>query len=588
MLPVRSRRLLLFALPATLVGVALAESTLQVTGYSPPIGQVSTREAWSAPQGSIWAFSTQSDLASPNNGLAQAAVSRDVIPGHESIHNPSFLNDGYYGNGSSWIGTGPDSWLKIDLGQTVLVSNVRFGRDRIGHFDDRDPGRFQIIRATSDDVYENGNDQHDQGEYRPVFDSESTGFSGQISGSQTLLATFPATEARYLKIVVGSDGAAIDEVEVWPAAEGSVATAVEPPPEADACATAPCGEFTLCTDLPGSLTTAAGRSCACATGYTDAGDGQCLPTQPVVWKMAADSRSTSTYNAMRSIASTWSQKTSGRVSAKTYSWDQLGSESAVVAKLRLGQVDAAFLTTAGLSQLSADLLVLNIPGLVRTHEERQELLTKLGPALEDALQQRGYVVLAWSELAPMHVFSTTARPTMSTLQQAKFGATGPNGWKELLVSWGLKPTVLGATDLMPGLSTGVIDALPWTTSSVYSYQAYSKVPYMSDLVWSTLDQALVIRSAAWTAVPSEWRSQLSYIAQGFSAKIPSGAAEEATVLPKLRAKGVQVVPFTDTAAWYTTLDASYSTNVRGRLVSAAVFDEARAILASFRAAPPTP
>ncbi|HNC96503.1 MAG TPA: hypothetical protein PKW90_10295, partial [Myxococcota bacterium] len=340
--PTRARRLLFFALPCALIGVAGAESTLQVTGYSPPVGQVSTRTAWSAPQGSIWAFSTQSDLASPANGLAQPAVSRDVIPGHETIHNPTFLNDGYYGNGSSWIGTGPDSWIKIDLGQTVPVGNVRFGRDRIGHFDDRDPGRFQVFVATTDDVYANGNDQNDSQEYRSVFDSENVGFSGQISGSQTLLATFPAIEARYVKIQFGADGAAIDEVEVMPAAEGSVATAVEAAPEADACATAPCGEFAVCTDLPGALTTAAGRSCACSTGYSGDGAGGCAPAAPLSWKMAADSRSAGTNTAMRAISSLWTDKTAARVNTSTYSWDQLGGESAVVSKLRTGQVDAAF------------------------------------------------------------------------------------------------------------------------------------------------------------------------------------------------------------------------------------------------------
>jgi hypothetical protein len=315
---------------------------------------VGTRTIWSAPQGSIWAFSTQSDLASPANGLARAAISRDVIPGHETIHNPTFLNDGYYGNGSSWIGTGADSWIKIDLGQTVPVGNVRFGRDRIGHFDDRDPGRFQIFLATSDDVYANGNDQNDSQEYRSVFDSETVGFSGQISGSQTLLATLPATDARYVTIQFGADGAAIDEVEVMPAAEGSVATSVEAPPEADACATAPCGEFMVCTHLPGALTTAAGRSCACSTGYSGDGAGGFAPAAPLSWKMASDSRSSSTTTAMRSIASVWADMTGSRVNTSTYSWDRLGGESAVVSKLRSGQVDAAFLSTAGLTQLGGD------------------------------------------------------------------------------------------------------------------------------------------------------------------------------------------------------------------------------------------
>ncbi len=582
----RPQQLLFLALVGTTIGVALAESTLQVTGHSPPVSEVTTRTAWSAPQGSIWAFSTQSDLASPANGLAQPAVTRDVIPGHESIHNPTFLNDGYYGNGSSWIGTGPDSWLKIDLGQTVPVSSVRFGRDRIGHFDDRDPGRFQIFLATTDDVYANGNDQNDSQEYQAVFDSESVGFSGEISGSQSLLASFTPTSARYVKVQFGNDGAAIDEVEV--AAEGNVisTTTVEPPPEADACATAPCGEFALCTDLPGASTTAAGRSCACSSGYRDNGAGACFPADPVVLKIAADSKSSSTTSVLKSIAATWEQKTKGAVVTKTYSWSQLGTEEDVAKKMRLGQVQGAFLTTWGLFQLEPDLAALNIPGMVRNHDERDELLRKLGPTLEAALEAKGYVVLTWGELGPVHVFSTTARTTVSSLQQAKFASYGDSSWRSALVSWGLKPVTMTQAEVVSTLQTNIIDSFPWTAMAAYNNKTLTKARYMSDLVWSTMDQALVIEKKSWERLPSEWRSNLKKIAEGFGAKLPSGATEEASAIAKLQAQGLQVSPFTETAAWYALQEASYANNVRGKLVSTSVFDSAQKILADYRAAHP--
>ena len=57
------------------------------------------------------------------------------------------------------------SWFKIDLGRTVLIDSITFGRGRIaGAFDDRDPGQFTIEVASSDNVYSNGDDTNDGAE----------------------------------------------------------------------------------------------------------------------------------------------------------------------------------------------------------------------------------------------------------------------------------------------------------------------------------------------------------------------------------------------------------------------------------------
>ena len=102
------------------------------------------------------------------------------------------------------------SWVKIDLGRTVLVSSVRFGRDRTGGFNDRDPGSVTIQVATSDNVYANGDETNDGAEYVTVAGPTAI----TIDGDQTWKVSFPPISARYVKLSVSSAGAAIDEIEV--------------------------------------------------------------------------------------------------------------------------------------------------------------------------------------------------------------------------------------------------------------------------------------------------------------------------------------------------------------------------------------
>ncbi|MEO8357908.1 MAG: hypothetical protein ABI621_18530 [Chloroflexota bacterium] len=172
-------------------------------------------------------FDKSRDLIYPGNGSARPAVAKDTIPGHGEVHRASYINDGLYGPGASWVSNSADSWIKIDLGRATALNTVAFGRDRLGKFNDRDPGQFVIAVALSDDVYANGNSRNDNLEYTQVYDSEEAGFSGLVSGSETVEAQFQPLVARFIKITFENPGTAIDEVEIFmvqPPVPGSTVT----------------------------------------------------------------------------------------------------------------------------------------------------------------------------------------------------------------------------------------------------------------------------------------------------------------------------------------------------------------------------
>jgi hypothetical protein len=160
-------------------------------------------------------FDQSRDLTFAGNGLARPAVAKDTIPGYDNIHRPAYVNDGLYGPGASWISNSPNSWIKIDLGKARTINTITFGRDRLGHLNDRDPGQFTIAFALNDDVYADGNSQNDEREYAPVFYSEQSGFDGMVAGAETVTARFPPQTVRFIKITFENKGAAVDEVEAF-------------------------------------------------------------------------------------------------------------------------------------------------------------------------------------------------------------------------------------------------------------------------------------------------------------------------------------------------------------------------------------
>lgn len=172
------------------------------------------------PQGSesgqpIQTFVDPGNLASLVSG-AQAAVVSSVLAGYENFHEAAGINDSTYGNPSSWIPNGGGGgWLKIDLGSERMIDMVTFGRDRMGAFNDREPGQYTISVGTSENIYASGDNSNDAAEYVQVYNSASVGFSGIINGTETITSSFALTTARYLKIEFTGSGLAIDEVQVY-------------------------------------------------------------------------------------------------------------------------------------------------------------------------------------------------------------------------------------------------------------------------------------------------------------------------------------------------------------------------------------
>jgi len=201
----------------------VAAASITIGSASPFIGPVEERSGFPFPQNAARPYDTTNNLAF-QGGLAEPAVASNSIsidPFFANIHKPEFANDGFYGNGASWIPTlfpSAGEWLKIDLGDDFVIETITFGRDRLGFFDDRDPGQFIIEISSNDLVYANGNDVDDSAEYIEIVDSSALSFSGVINGPETIQVSFDPVNARFIKVTFTFTDLVIDEIQVFGAA----------------------------------------------------------------------------------------------------------------------------------------------------------------------------------------------------------------------------------------------------------------------------------------------------------------------------------------------------------------------------------
>ena len=143
-------------------------------------------------------------------------------------HTIENVNNGSYGNGSSWIGNSENSFVGINLGaDPVTLASMAFGRDNTGSFTDRSVGTYTLQyttmpnpdESTPDDqwlpvgqiVYEAGNPENPSLRHRVNF------------------AEIMATGIRLFAPGEGlASGAAVDEIELY----SDPLIVIPPPPEA--------------------------------------------------------------------------------------------------------------------------------------------------------------------------------------------------------------------------------------------------------------------------------------------------------------------------------------------------------------------
>src|SRR6476619_3821329 len=78
-----------------------------------------------------------------------------------------------------------------------------------------------------------------------------------------------------------------------------------------------------------------------------------------------------------------------------------------------------------------------------------------------------------------------------------------------MVQWfkanGFEPRAMAMTDIMTGLTTGMVEAVPTPPLAALLFQWYKQTPNMLDIGLAPVVGATVITKKAWNAIPAEDR-----------------------------------------------------------------------------------
>jgi TRAP-type C4-dicarboxylate transport system substrate-binding protein len=280
------------------------------------------------------------------------------------------------------------------------------------------------------------------------------------------------------------------------------------------------------------------------------------------------------HNLIKEMGQKWAEASGGRVKLIIYPGGVVGNEGDMVKKMRIGQLQAAALSSVGLHDISPEPQAIGAPMLVDSYQTLDFVMERIGPQLEKALEAKGYVVLGWSEVGFAHFFSTRPRASLKDFATAKvFAWEGDPASAEAWRAAGFQPVVMSSTDVIPSLQTGLIDAVATAPVYAFSTRIFENAKYMLELPWACLNGATVVKREAWEKIPADLRPKLIEIAHQYGKRIDAEVRRmETEAIESMKRDGLKVVQPVDREAFQKAAVAANQI-IRGRVVPEAIFDE---------------
>ncbi len=288
---------------------------------------------------------------------------------------------------------------------------------------------------------------------------------------------------------------------------------------------------------------------------------------------------------LKQMGSEWQTETDGRVKVRIYPGGVAGDDPDVVRKMRIGQLQGAALTVAGLTSIDEVFNVFSIPLFFDSIDEFLYVRGKLTPLIRERVEAKGFKFVNWGHGGWIHVFSTRPITSVNDMNNIKFFTwAGDDRMAQVYSSVGFSPVPLAVTDIMTGLETGLIEAMPTTPFAALALQWYRQVPYMVGLGLAPLVGGNVVSLKAWEKLsPQDQQVILTSSQASEDALTHDIQVGDVEAIEAMKEKGLTVLEVDRNDPGWTNTAARFATEMQKELVPADVFDLAVKYRAEFRA-----
>ena len=236
------------------------------------------------------------------------------------------------------------------------------------------------------------------------------------------------------------------------------------------------------------------------------------------------------------------EKLGDKAEVVVFGSSQLGKDSELLQKLKLGTVDFALPSTV-MSSVADAFGLFEMPYLVQDRDHMARIEKEIvWPKLAAAAEAKGYQIIAVWENGFRHI-TNNLRPinTPEDLQGIKL-RTPKGEWRlKMFQSYGANPTPMAFSEVFTALQTGVIDGQENPFAQIYSAKFQEVQKYLSLTGHVYTPAYVAVGKDKWASLPDDVRQILEETAMETQAYVYETAARlDVDLLDKLKAGGIAV------------------------------------------------
>src|SRR5438067_11915960 len=236
------------------------------------------------------------------------------------------------------------------------------------------------------------------------------------------------------------------------------------------------------------------------------------------------------------------QKLGGKVVVQLYGSSQLGDDTEMMQKVKLGTLDFTMPSTV-MSSVVPAFGLFEMPYLVRDREHMKRIEKEIvWPMLAPQAEKAGYKIVAVWENGFRQI-TNNAHPIKTPQDLKGIKLRVPKGKRrvKMFQAYGASPSAMGLAEVFVALQTGVMDGEENPLTQIYTskFQEVQKYLSMTDHVYTPA--YVVTAPRKWEALPQALRKQIQEAAQETQAFVyQTGAKMDEDLLGKLKKAGMQV------------------------------------------------
>ena len=245
--------------------------------------------------------------------------------------------------------------------------------------------------------------------------------------------------------------------------------------------------------------------------------------------------------------------TQGRVQVKFYPGGVMGSDTVVLRKMHLGQLQGGVLASSDLAAVYPDAAVYSLPFLFSDWAQADRARAQVDPLLARGFEAKGLKMLAASNVGFAYLLSSKPLRSRADITSAKLWIPQNDEIAERTFKLGgVSPILLPLGDVFTSLQTGLVDSVANTPGGTVALQWHGKMRSMVDLPLSFVVGYVVVDLKPWQKLSPPDQAILAASFRHAAQRVDANVRrDDAAALAAMKKQGLVVTSLdpAETARW---------------------------------------